>query len=413
MLEQGASELAEYSYKALDNVGMTRTGTIDADNEGLAIVRLREQGWVPINLKSTAKSAVRSDLRIPGLSDRIKLKEIAVSSRQLATMIDSGLPLLRALTVLAEQTESKPLSKVWGEVRADVQTGSSFSAALGKHPKAFSVLYVAVIKAGEAGGMLDDVLLRLADTLEKQVTLRNKIRSAMAYPIMVACMVILILTAILVFVIPTFKTLYSDLGGKLPFPTQVLLIASDIVRRFLPFVILILGVLAFLFRRYINTEDGRRRWDSFKLKVPVFGELFRKVAMSRFARTLATLLRAGVPVLQSLEITRDTTGNRVVGDALREVETSVREGQSLARPLVRFPVFPPMVVQMLSVGEETGAVDTMLEKVADFYDAEVDATVDALTSLIEPLLIVILGTVVGGILISLYLPMFKIIDLIK
>jgi type IV pilus assembly protein PilC len=274
-------------------------------------------------------------------------------------------------------------------------------------------LYVAVVKAGEAGGMLDDVLLRLADTLEKQVTLRNKIRSAMAYPVMVAVMVVLILTAILVFVIPTFKQLYSDLGGKLPFPTQVLLKASDIVRHGLPFVILILGVTGYLFRRYINTNDGRLRWDKLKLRFPVFGQLFRKVAMSRFARTLATLLRAGVPVLQSLEITRDTTGNRVVGDALREVETSVREGQSLARPLVRFPVFPPMVVQMLSVGEETGAVDTMLEKVADFYDAEVDATVDALTSLIEPLLIVILGTIVGGILISLYLPMFKIIDLIK
>jgi type IV pilus assembly protein PilC len=405
--------LAEYAYKALDNTGQSRTGTIDADSEGLAIVRLREQGWVPIDLKSMHKKGMRSDVRIPFLADRVKLKDVAVSSRQLATMIDSGLPLLRALTVLGDQTESKALSRVWGEVREDVQTGSSFSAALGKHPKVFAALYVAVVKAGEAGGMLDDVLLRLADTLEKQVSLRQKIRSAMAYPIMVAAMVVLILTAILVFVIPTFKTLYSDLGGKLPFPTQVLLIASDIVRRFLPFVILILGVIAFLFRRYINTDDGRRRWDAFKLKVPVFGELFRKVAMSRFSRTLATLLRAGVPVLQSLEITRDTTGNRVVGDALREVETSVREGQSLARPLMRFPVFPPMVVQMLAVGEETGAVDTMLEKVAEFYDGEVDATVDALTSLIEPFLIVILGVIVGGILISLYLPMFKIIELIK
>jgi len=405
--------LAEYSYRALDPQGGSRTGTIDADSEGLAIVRLREQGWVPIDLKSTKKSGVRTEIRIPVLSDRIKLREVAVSSRQLATMIDSGLPLLRALTVLADQTESKPLREVWEAVRADVQTGSSFSAALSKHPKAFGPLYVAVVKAGEAGGMLDTVLLRLATTLEKQVTLRNKIRSAMSYPVMVAIMIVLITSAILIFVVPTFQQLYADLQGTLPFPTQVLLLVSKIFKSYLPFVIVAVGILVFLIRRYIKTDQGRKRWDAFKLKPPVFGELFRKVSMSRFARTLATLLRAGVPVLQALEITRASVGNRVVGDALQEVETSVREGQSLARPLTRFPVFPPMVVQMLAVGEETGAVDTMLEKVADFYDSEVDATVDALASLIEPILIVIIGAVVGGILISLYLPMFKLVDLIK
>jgi type IV pilus assembly protein PilC len=405
--------LAEYSYKALDNQGGTRTGTIDADSEGLAIVRLREQGWVPIDLKNNEKRGMSSEIRIPYFSDRIKLREIAVSSRQLATMINSGLPLLRALTVLADQTESRPLREVWEAVRGDVQTGASFSAALSKHPKAFGPLYVAVVKAGEAGGMLDEVLLRLATTLEKQVTLRNKIRSAMSYPVMVAIMIVLITSAILIFVVPTFQQLYADLQGTLPFPTQILLLVSKIFKSYLPFVILGVGIFVFLLRRYIKTDDGRKRWDAFKLKPPVFGELFRKVSMSRFSRTLATLLRAGVPVLQALEITRDTTGNRVVGDALKEVETSVREGQSLARPLTRFPVFPPMVVQMLAVGEETGAVDTMLEKVADFYDSEVDATVDALTSLIEPLLIVIIGAVVGGILISLYLPMFKLVDLIK
>jgi len=405
--------LAEYTYKALDDRGATRTGTIDADNEGLALVRLREQGWVPINLVPPKNKGVRADVKIPFLSDRIKLKDIAVSSRQLATMIDSGLPLLRALTVLADQTESRALARIWNEVRADVQTGSSFSAALAKHPKAFTPLYVAVIKAGEAGGLLDSVLLRLANTLEKQVSLRNKIRSAMAYPVMVAVMIVLITSAILLFIVPTFKQIYADLKGTLPFPTQVLLLVSAIFKKFFPFVILGGVVVTFLIRRYIKTDEGRRRWDALKLKPPVFGELYRKVSMSRFARTLATLLRAGVPVLQSLEITRDTAGNRIVSDALREVETSVREGQSLAKPLGRFPVFPAMVVQMLSVGEETGAVDTMLEKVSDFYDAEVDAMVDALTSLIEPLLIVIIGSVVGAIVISLYLPMFKIIDLIK
>lgn len=405
--------MAEYAYKALDAGGARRTGTIDADSEAIAITRLREQGWVPVSLDAARGGIMRAELRIPILSDRISLKEVAVSSRQLATMINAGLPLMRSLTVLAEQTESKPLRETWQAVRGDVQTGSSFSAALAKHPKAFTQLYVAVVKAGEAGGALDDVLVRLADTLEKQVNLRNKIRSAMTYPVMVAVMVVLILSAILVFVIPTFKQLYVDLGGELPLPTKFLLATSDAFRRFFPFFILGFGVAIYLLRRYINTDEGRRRWDAFKLKIPIFGELFRKVAMSRFSRTLATLLRAGVPVLQSLEITRETTGNRIVGDAVREVETSVREGASLARPLMRFPVFPPMVVQMLAVGEETGAVDTMLEKVATYYDQEVDATVDALTSLIEPILIVILGAVVGGILISLYLPMFKLVDLIQ
>jgi type IV pilus assembly protein PilC len=405
--------LAEYTYRALDAQGTSRTGVIDADTESSAIARLREQGWVPLDLQAPKGLGLKVDIKIPGLSDRVKLKEVAVASRQLATMVDAGLPLMRALTVLAEQTESKALATVWLAVRDDVQAGASFSGALAKHPKAFTPLYVAVIRAGEAGGSLDDVLLRLSDTLEKQVELRNKVRSAMTYPIMVALMVFVILTAILVFIVPTFKQLYADLGGTLPAPTQVLLFMSDMTRRFFPFFFPALGVLAYAFRRYINTPGGRRNWDIFKLRVPVFGELFRKVAIARMSRTLGTLLKSGVPVLQSLEITKDTTGNRIVAEALEDVETSVRQGENLARPLLRHKVMPPMVVNMLAVGEETGAVDTMLEKIATFYDQEVEATVSALTSLIEPILIVILGTVVGGILISLYLPMFKLVELIQ
>lgn len=405
--------MAEYSYKALDGGGQTRLGVIDADSEQLAVMRLREQGWTPVQLTPEKRGLATAEIKIPFLSDRIKLKDVALSSRQLATMIDAGLPLLRALTVLTEQTENKALGRIWEAVRSEVQTGSSFSQALGKHPKAFNTLYVAVIRAGEAGGMLDEVLLRLSDTLEKQVALRAKVRSAMTYPAMVALMVFVILNAILIFVVPTFKQLYVDLGGTLPVPTRILLFLSDVVKKWFVFVNLGFGVIVFAISRWIKTDAGRRKFDAFKLKVPIFGELFRKVAMSRFSRTLATLLRAGVPVLQSLEITRDTTGNRIVSDAILDTETSVREGQSLARPLMRHPVFPAMVVQMLAVGEETGAVDTMLEKVADYYDSEVEATVDALTSLIEPILIVILGAVVGGILISLYLPMFKLVDLIQ
>jgi type IV pilus assembly protein PilC len=298
-------------------------------------------------------------------------------------------------------------------VRGDVQAGASFSGALSKHPKAFNSLYVAVIRAGETGGALDTVLLRLSDTLEKQVQLRNKIRSAMTYPVMVAVMVFVILGAILLFVIPTFKTLYADLGGTLPPPTRLLLFLSAVLRKFLPLIVPAMGGALYAFRRYITTDRGRRQWDAFKLKPPIFGELFRKVAISRMSRTLGTLLRSGVPVLQALEITKQTTGNRIVSEAIEAQESAVRQGESLARPLLRHKVVPPMVTQMLAVGEETGAVDTMLEKVADFYDSEVDATVDALASLIEPLLIVFLGAIVGGILISLYLPMFKIIDLIQ
>jgi type IV pilus assembly protein PilC len=328
-------------------------------------------------------------------------------------MIDAGLPLMRALSVMTEQTENKALAKVWDLVRADVQAGSSFSAALAKHPKAFTPLYVAVVRSGEAGGALDTVLLRLSDTLEKQVALRNKVRSAMTYPIMVGLMVFLLTSAILLFIVPTFKGIYDSLGGTLPAPTRALLFLSSTLRKFFPVFVVLAGVGIWLLRRYIATDRGRRQWDAMKLKVPVFGELFRKVAMSRMSRTLGTLMRSGVPVLQALEITKETVGNRIVEEAVEDVESAVRQGESLARPLLRHKVVPAMVTQMLAVGEETGAVDTMLEKVANFYDAEIDATVDALASLIEPLLIVIMGAVVGGILISLYLPMFKIIDLIK
>jgi type IV pilus assembly protein PilC len=405
--------LAEYNYRALDAAGTSRTGVIDADTEAVAIARLREQGWVPLKLEAPKKMALKADLKIPGITDRVGLKDVAVASRQLSTMIDAGLPLMRALSVLAEQTESKKLAETWEAVRGDVQAGASFSGALSKHPKVFSPLYVSVVRAGEAGGALDTVLLRLSDTLEKQVELRNKVRSAMTYPIMVAIMVFCILTAILVFIVPTFKQLYADLGGSLPPPTKLLLFMSDVTKKFFPFFFPALGLMAYGLRKYIGTDKGRRQWDAFKLRVPIFGELFRKVAISRMARTLGTLLRSGVPVLQSLEITKDTTGNRIVAEALEDVESAVRQGESLAKPLLRHKVVPPMVTQMLAVGEETGAVDTMLEKVADFYDSEVEATVNALTSLIEPILIVILGVVVGGILISLYLPMFKLVDLIQ
>ncbi len=405
--------MAEFKYRALDAKGTSRTGVLDADSEGGVIARLREQGWVPLEVNNAKRASLSMELKIPGLSDRINLKDVAVSSRQLSTMIDAGLPLMRSISVLTEQTENKALANIWDAVRADVQAGASFSGALAKHPKAFNALYVSVVRAGEAGGALDTCLLRLSDTLEKQVALRQKVRSAMTYPVMVGFMVFLLTTAMLLFIVPTFKQIYVDLGGTLPAPTRILLFLSAILRKYFIFCMIGAGIGVWLLRRYISTDRGRHQWDALKLKVPIFGELFRKVSMSRMSRTLGTLMRSGVPVLQALEITKETVGNRIVMDAVEDVESAVRQGESLARPLLKHKVIPPMVVQMLAVGEETGAVDNMLEKVADFYDTEVDATVDALASLIEPILIVIMGAVVGGILISLYLPMFKIIDLIK
>jgi len=405
--------MPEFQYKARDTQGRSRTGVLEADNQAVVLERLRTSQLMPIEIKQKKGANLSADIRIPGITDRIALKDVAVGSRQLSTMINAGLPLLRALTVMTEQTENKALAKTWDQVRQDVQVGASFSAALQKHPKAFNQLYVAMVKAGETGGVLDSVLLRVADTLEKQVELRNKVKSAMTYPVMVAILVFLILMAILLFVVPTFQELYAGLGGTLPVPTRILLFLSKVVQRFFVFVILGLVGAGFLFRRSIATEKGRAVFDRVKLKMPIFGQLFRKVAMSRFARTLGVLMKSGVPVLQSIEITQDTVGNKVVAAALGDVQTSVREGETIAGPLSRHPVFPPMVVQMLAVGEETGAVDNMLEKVADFYDSEVDATVQSLTSLIEPLLIAVLGAVVGGILISLYLPMFQLINLIQ
>jgi type IV pilus assembly protein PilC len=402
-----------FTYKVRDRQGKLVEGQLDADNAQLVVSKLRSMGYVPIEIQAAGKQTLSRELKIPGLSDRIKLKDVAVFSRQFATMINAGLSLLRSLYILAEQTESKPLAEVANQVRMDVERGSSLSAALAKHPKAFNRLYVAMVRAGEIGGVLDSVLLRLADTIEKQVELRRKVKSAMTYPAVVAVLVLLILTAMLLFIIPMFEDLYVELGGSLPVPTQILINISSFARKvwYLIFAAEIAAV--FLFRRWINSEEGRKRWDAIKLRVPVFGGLVRKTALARFSRTLSALVRSGVPILESLDIVAETSGNHVVAEATRDTQAAVKRGEPLARKLEDHPVFPPMVVQMMAVGEETGALDEMLDKIADFYDQEVEATVDALTSLIEPLLIVVMGVCVGGMVIALYMPMFNIIKLIK
>jgi type IV pilus assembly protein PilC len=401
---------ATYDYKVRDRSGNMVTGQLIGDSEGLVMAKLREMGMTPVEVKkSSAGLKMEINLR-PG---HVKLKSLAVFSRQFATMVNSGLPILRALAILSDQTESTELKKVLTQVRVDVEQGASLSGAMSKHPKAFSDLFLAMVKSGETGGVLDNVLLRLADLIEKEVELRRKVKSAMTYPIAVVALVVLLMSAMLLFVVPQFESIYSQLGGTLPLPTRVLLGISKGVRTYWWMVIGGTVGFVFFFRRFKKTTRGREIIDAFKLRVPIFGALFHKTALARFSSTLGMLLRSGVPILQALDIVSDTVNNKVIAKAVTDVQGSVREGESIARPLARHAVFPPMVVQMLAVGEETGAVDTMLDKVSDFYNNEVEAAVDALTSLIEPVLIAIIGGAVGASVVALYMPMFNIIKLIK
>ncbi|MER3453183.1 MAG: type II secretion system F family protein [Acidimicrobiia bacterium] len=401
-----------YVYKVRDRSGRLLEGTLEADSTTLVANKLRQMGYVPIAIDRRETSALQREIRLPG-SGRIRLRDIAVFSRQFATMINSGLSLLRSLHILADQTENKALASIVNQVRQDVEKGSSLSQALAKHPKAFSRLYVAMVRAGETGGVLDEVLLRVAATIEKQVELKRKIKSAMTYPVVVFGLVLIIVTAMLLFVVPMFKGLYAELGGTLPLPTRVLIGISSLVGRFFAFVVVLQVAAVWGFKRWIQTDAGRARFDRIKLRIPIFGRLVHKTALTRFARTLSVLLHSGVPILEALEITSETVANTVIADAIRDVQAGVKAGESVARPLATHPVFPPMVVQMMAVGEETGALDEMLTKVGDFYDQEVEATVNALTSLLEPLLIVVMGAAVGSMVVALYMPMFNIIKLIK
>ena len=408
-----ATTTATYEYKVRDKEGRLLQGAIEADSTTLVANKLRSMGYVPISIDRKDRSKLQADLKIPGLSDRISMKDVSIFCRQFATMINSGLSLIRALHILGEQTENKVLAGVVTEVRMDVEKGASLSQALGRHPKAFSRLFVAMVRAGETGGVLDRVLMQLADIIEKQVELRRKVKSAMTYPVAVLGLVMLIVTAMLLFVVPTFEGLYDDLGGTLPLPTRILLGVSGFATKFAPFI-LVAQVLAVIgFKKWIQSESGRASWDIIKLRIPIFGKLVHKTALTRFARTFAVLMRSGVPILEALEITSETVNNTVVARAIRDVQDAVKRGEPINAPLATHAIFPPMVTQMIAVGEETGQVDTMLEKVADFYDQEVEATVDALTSLLEPLLIVVLGGAVGGMVVALYMPMFNVINLVQ
>jgi type IV pilus assembly protein PilC len=344
----------------------------------------------------------------------VKLKEVALMSRQLATMVSSGLTLVRALSVLSDQIESKPLREAMVQVRADVEQGSLLSAALEKLPKIFPPLYISMVRAGEVGGSLDLVLLKLSTTLEKQVELRSKVRAALAYPAIVSCLVVVIVTALMIFVVPIFKRLFASLHAQLPLPTRIVIGISNVVASiYLLVVVVAIIAIIIAFRRWIATPSGRETWDRFKLKPPVFGPLVHKVALTRFTSTLASLLSAGVPIIEALDIVAANSGNQLVADAVRGAQDGVRAGQSLSSTLAMYDVMPVMVTQMIETGEESGSLDAMLDKVAQFYDNEVDTTISSLTSVLEPMLIVTMGCAIGFIVISMYLPMFDIYGIIQ
>jgi type IV pilus assembly protein PilC len=398
-----------FQYKVRDRAGTVTTGSLVADSEALVLARLREQGFTPLDIKRQKRGIGQIEFG----GKKVKLKQVALFSRQFATMVNSGLPILRAIGILSDQSDNKELARVLNEARLDVEQGSSLSGALAKHDHVFNNLYISMVRSGETGGSLDTTLIALADMIETEVRLRGKIKSAMTYPVAVVALVVLIMSAMLLFVVPQFESIFSQLGGTLPLPTRGLMFLSDVFKSY--WYIVFGGAITarFLFRRYKKTDKGREVVDAVKLRAPVFGTLFHKTALSRFSSTLAMLMKSGVPILQALEIVSDTVNNKVVGRAITEVQRSVRDGESIAKPLMKYPVFPPMVVQMISVGEETGQVDLMLEKIAQFYDQEVEAAVDSLTSLIEPIMIAVIGGCVGAAVVALYMPMFNIIKLIQ
>ncbi|HEX2142227.1 MAG TPA: type II secretion system F family protein [Candidatus Limnocylindria bacterium] len=408
-----ATTAVKFDYQVRDRAGKTINGHLEGPNQQAVAAKLREMGYAPVSITVAKGSALQKEISIPGFAKKVKTEDLAVFSRQFATMINSGVSLIRSLNILAEQTENEKLADIIKVVRSDVEEGQSLSDAVAKHPDTFPKLYVAMVRAGETAGMLDSVLLRVADTMESDVALKRKIKSALTYPVVVLIMALVLCGVMLVFIVPTFVGLFESLGGELPLPTKVMLALSSLLRSFW-YVIMFLPVLALkAFQQARKNPDVRFQLDRLKLKLPVFGNLFHKIALSRFARNLGTLLRAGVPILTALEITADTVNNGVIGNATNDVKTSVKEGESVARPLAQHEVFPPMVVQMLAVGEETGAMDEMLVKISDFYDGEVTATTESLTAMLEPLMIGVLGGIVGAMVIALYMPMFKIFDLIQ
>lgn len=398
--------MSTFQYNAKDKLGQPVSGSLDAASEGEIAEILHKRDLIVISIQPAKQKAVKLKEK------KVKLDELVIFSRQLATMIDAGMPLVQALGILGEQIESENLKNVVISVRHDIEAGVSFCDALSKHPNIFSELFINMTRAGEISGMLDQVLDRLASYLEKTASLTRKVKSSLVYPSVVVSMAVLITAFLLLKVVPTFKEIFESLGGKLPFPTLVLIGVSNLCRKFFLALVAVLVIAGFVFKKYVNTEKGRYNFDAQKLKIPVLGVLFKKVALAKFSRTFATLMKSGVAALNALEIVAKTSGNKVVEKVILSARDSVREGEPISRPLSKSKIFPPMVCRMIAVGESTGQLEKMLSKIGDFYDEQVDAAVSGLTSMIEPLVIAFLGVVIGGIVVALFLPIFKITELI-
>lgn len=402
--------MPEFIYKGVNRKGQKVQGEIEADNLTIARQLLERQGFSLKTLKPKPKDLLEY---IPALQEKVKEKDLVLFTRQFSTMIDAGLPIIQCLEILRDQTENKAFRKVLRALKKDVEEGATFSEALRKHPKVFDQLFVNLVAAGEAGGILDATLTRLAAYLEKVASLKKKVRGAMTYPAIVVAIAIIVIAVILIYVIPVFAGLFRDAGVALPTLTLVVMNLSDFVKNYIHWMILGVVMLGFLFQRFRKTPRGRDLTDRIFLKVPVFGMLIKKVALARVTRTLGTMLGSGVPILESMELVAATSGNTVIEKAVRQAQQAVSQGKTLSEPLSESGIFPPMVIHMVSVGEATGALDSMLAKVADFYDEEVDATVEALTSLLEPMLIVFLGVTIGGLLVAMYMPIFQLADVVS
>ena len=398
-----------FLWEATSRKGEQKKGELDAADEATVRAQLRRQGFKNINVKTKPKDLMEY---LPFLKESVKEKDVVVFSRIFSTMINAGLPLIQCLELLASQEQNKTFAGIIRAIKEDIEGGSTLTDALKKYPKIFDELFVNLVAAGEAGGILDVILSRLSAYMEKAMKLKSKVKGAMTYPASVLVISIGVVAVLLLKVIPVFQKMFEGMGGTLPAPTQFLVNASQFAQNYFYVFIIVIVAVVFAYKRFVATEKGRYVVDSLALKAPVFGQLIRKVAVSKFTRTMSTMMSSGVPILEALNIVSKTAGNVIIENALIQTRKSISEGRTIAEPLMETDIFPPMVVQMIAVGEATGALDTMLAKIADFYDDEVDAAVDALTSLLEPFMMVFLGGVVGGMIIAMYLPIFQMASVV-
>jgi len=396
--------MPKYTWEGRTPRGDLRKGELEGPNEMTVRAYLRQQQIIPTKIRTKGKEI---KLTLPFMKGRVRKKDLAIFTRQLATMIDAGLPLVQSLEILSQQQEAETFKEIIKGVKDDVEGGSTFAAAMKKHPRAFDNLYINLVLAGEEAGTLDVMLNRLANHIEKMEALKKKVRSALVYPAMIVSVAIIVTVVLLVFVIPVFEKLFAGVGTALPLPTQIVIGISRFAKSYIPFIIIFFVILGVVSSRYYKTEKGKIKIDGLVLKFPIFGELIRKISIARFARTLSTLVTSGVPILESLNIVAGASGNKVVELAILQGRTSISEGQTISEPLAQSGVFPIMVTQMISVGETTGSLELMLTKIADFYEEEVDVAVATLSSMLEPMLMIFLGVTIGGLVIAMYLPIFK------